>query len=128
MAIANRCFLCQEREETKDHILLHCSETRVLWDLLFSFWGALGDTLSLGHPFKLECFFHCKEAEKRVESGSIVYFLGEKAMNDIVLRDEVFSLQKVKFFFVHLLWSETKLFFVDGPTTLVNFIDWVGSR
>ena len=32
-------------------------------------------------------------------------------------------------FFVHLLWSETKLFFIDGPMTpLVNFIDWMGSR
>ena len=95
---------------------------------VFSFWGALGNSLSSGHPFKLECFFHCKKAEKRVERRSIVYFLGKKAMNDIVLRDEVFSLQKVKYFFVNLLWSETKLFFVDGPTTLVNFIYWVGSR
>ena len=30
--------------------------------------------------------------------------------------------------FVHLLWLETNLYFVDGSTTLVNFIDWVGSR
>ena len=47
-------------------------------------------------------------------------------MNNIVFRYEVLSLQKVKFIFVHLFWS--KLFFVDGPMTLVNFIDWMGSR
>ena len=33
-----------------------------------------------------------------------------KARNDIVLRNKVFSLQKVKSFFVHLLWLENKLF------------------
>ena len=36
-ALANRCFMCLEKEETIDHLLLHCSKTRVLWDLLFYF-------------------------------------------------------------------------------------------
>ena len=40
-----------------------------------------------------------------------------------MFRDEGLSLQKVLVFFVHLLWSKTNLFFVDGPMTLVNFID-----
>ncbi|RVW68022.1 hypothetical protein CK203_064820 [Vitis vinifera] len=34
-ALANRCFMCLEKEETIDHLLLHCTKTRVLWDLLF---------------------------------------------------------------------------------------------
>ncbi|RVW90208.1 ADP-ribosylation factor-like protein 8c [Vitis vinifera] len=38
-ALANRCFLCLENEETIDHLLLHCSRTRVLWDLLFTILG-----------------------------------------------------------------------------------------
>ena len=38
-------------------------------------------------------------------------------------KNEAFSLQKLKHFFVHLLWSETELFFVDDPTTLMHFID-----
>ena len=33
-----------------------------------------------------------------------------KARNDIVFRDEVLSMQNVKYLFAHLLWSETKLF------------------
>ncbi|RVW30290.1 hypothetical protein CK203_098815 [Vitis vinifera] len=28
-ALANRCFMCLEKEETIDHLLLHCSKTRV---------------------------------------------------------------------------------------------------
>ncbi|KAL6348179.1 hypothetical protein AAG906_002801 [Vitis piasezkii] len=38
-ALANRCFLCLENEETIEHLLLHCSRTKVLWDLLFTVFG-----------------------------------------------------------------------------------------
>ena len=34
--LANRCFMCLEKEETIDYLLLHCSKTKVLWDLLFN--------------------------------------------------------------------------------------------
>ena len=37
--LTNRCFMCLEKEETIDHLLLHCSKTRVLWDLLFTLFG-----------------------------------------------------------------------------------------
>ena len=29
-ALANRCFLCGEEEETVDHLLIHCSKARIL--------------------------------------------------------------------------------------------------
>ena len=38
-ALANKCFMCLEEEETIDHLRLHCSKTRVLWDLLFTLFG-----------------------------------------------------------------------------------------
>ena len=37
--LANRCFLCQECEETVNHLLLHCAKTRELWELLFALFG-----------------------------------------------------------------------------------------
>ena len=37
--LANRCFLCCEEEETIDHILIHCTRVRVLWELLFALFG-----------------------------------------------------------------------------------------
>ena len=34
--LANKCYLCLSKEESIDHILLHCELTRSLWNLLFS--------------------------------------------------------------------------------------------
>ena len=39
MAVANRCFLCEEDEETINHLLIHCRSAKMLWDLLLSIGG-----------------------------------------------------------------------------------------
>ena len=46
----------------------------------------------------------------------------------MVFKNEVLSvqsLQTLKYSFVYLLRLETKLSIVDGPSTLVAFIDWL---
>ena len=48
-----------------------------------------------------------------------------KARNSIAFEDGVLSIQKLKISFVYLLWSETKLWIKDGPSTLIDFIEWV---
>ena len=30
--LPNRCFLCEEEEETLEHLLVHCQQTRMLWE------------------------------------------------------------------------------------------------
>ena len=50
------------------------------------------------------------------------------ARNKTAFEEEVLSIQRLKSSFVYFLWSETKLFIKDGPSTLVDFIDWVGTR
>ena len=37
--LANKCYLCLSKEESIDHILLHCELARSLWNLLFSLFG-----------------------------------------------------------------------------------------
>ena len=37
--MVNRCFLCGEGEETIDHLLIHCSKARIMWDLLLAIFG-----------------------------------------------------------------------------------------
>ena len=39
MAFANRCFLCEEDEETINHLLIHCRSAKMLWELLLSIGG-----------------------------------------------------------------------------------------
>lgn len=38
-ALSNRCFLCQDYEESIDHLLLHCKKTREVWNLFFTLFG-----------------------------------------------------------------------------------------
>ena len=33
---ANRCFLCEEDEESINHLLIHCKSTKILWNLFLS--------------------------------------------------------------------------------------------
>ena len=35
-ALVNRCFFCNEEEETFDHILVHYSKARILWDMMLA--------------------------------------------------------------------------------------------
>ena len=39
MTFANRCFMCEEEEETIDHLLIHCKFSKMLWDLILSIVG-----------------------------------------------------------------------------------------
>ena len=38
-ALANWCFLYEEEEETVDHLLLHCTRDRILWELFIAIVG-----------------------------------------------------------------------------------------
>ena len=38
-SIANRCYLCEEEEETLNHLLVHCPKARMLWDLILAIVG-----------------------------------------------------------------------------------------
>ena len=46
-----------------------------------------------------------------------------KTRNRIAFEGGVLSMQKLKAFFVYLLWLESKLFIKDSPSTLIDFID-----
>ena len=56
-----------------------------------------------------------------------MHFLDDLEGTRIVFEDEVLSIQDLKSSFVCFLWLEMKLFIKDGPSTLVGFIDWLGS-
>ena len=39
MTFANRCFMCEEEEETIDYLLIHFKSAKMLWDLFLSIVG-----------------------------------------------------------------------------------------
>lgn len=39
IALVNKCYLCQQSEELVEHLLIHCSKARLLWELLFPLFG-----------------------------------------------------------------------------------------
>ena len=44
MFFANRCFMCEEEEETIDHLLIHCKFAKMLWDLFCQSSGLVGSS------------------------------------------------------------------------------------
>ena len=129
--LANRCYLCQMHEESIDHILLHCGKTRTLWALFFSLFRVQW-VLPATVKETLLSWNRSLVGKKRKEVwrvGSLcIFWTVWKARNSIAFEDDVLSIQRLKSSFVFLLWSETNLFIKDGPSTLVGFLDWVGSR
>lgn len=55
----------------------------------------------------------CKGEAKNLECRTVVHFLDGLEGNEWIVFRDVLSIQRLKSFFVCLLWSETKLFFVD---------------
>ncbi|RVX16052.1 putative ribonuclease H protein [Vitis vinifera] len=128
--LANRCFMCLEKEETINHLLLHCSRTRALWDLLFALFG-----VSWVLPFSVRetllswnGFFMGKNRKKvwRVTPLHIFWTVW-KERNRLDFKDESVSIKRLKHSFILTLWAEAKLFIDDCPLTIANFIDWLGS-
>ena len=129
--LVNRCYFCQAKEESIDHLLLYCEKTRALWEMFFTlfivswvFLSSIRETL-LGW----NCFFVGKKCKTVSRAGPLcIFWTVWKTGNRIAFEDEVLSIQRLKTSFLNSLWSETNLFIKDDPSTFVEFIDWVGSH
>ena len=93
-----------------NHLLLHCSKIRVLWDLLFSLFGVSWILAAIVKDFLLGWKGTFLPKEKRGvwnTSPLGIFWTIWKTINGIAFRDEVLSIQRLKSLFVHLFWSET---------------------
>ena len=88
-------------------------------------WHCMDD-LEVGEGYSMSWsgFMVDKKQKKVWQAGPSCFFWTTwKVRNEIAFRDEVLSIQKLKTYFVFLLWLETKLSIVDGPSPIVTFID-----
>ncbi|RVX20110.1 putative ribonuclease H protein [Vitis vinifera] len=130
-AVANRCFMCCEEEESIDHILIHCSKARALWDLLFALFGvcwvlpySARETLIEWRGFMLG-----KKHRKVWKAAPLCLFWAVwMERNRIAFDNEDFSVHRLKNSFVCNLWVWTKSIVNEGPLTLPSFLDWLGAR
>ena len=76
-ALANRCFLCEEEEETVKHLLVHCSKARLLWELLFAIVGVNWVfPLTVRETLLSWCdSFVGKRRKKNLDDSLVSYFL-----------------------------------------------------
>ena len=127
----NRCFLCHKSEETIDHLLIHYEKTREVWMVFLSSFGvswvfprSVKETL-LGWRGS----FVGKKRKVAWQLGPLcLFWVIWKARNSIAFEDCELSIQRLKASFVYFLWSESKLWIKDGPSTLIEFIESVCMR
>ena len=129
--LANRCFLCCVEEESIDHILIHCTKARVLWELLFAIFRvnwvlplSVRDTLLGWRGFNMG-----KKRRKVWKATPLCLFWAIwKERNRIAYENEELSIHRLKISFVCNLWLWTKSVVNEGPLPLFSFVDWWGSR
>ena len=126
-SLANRCFMCLEKEETINHLLLHCSKIRALWELLFTLFGVYWVLPSLVRETLLSwhgSFVGNKRKKVWRATPLHIFWTVWKTRNRLAFKDDELSIQRLKYSFLFSLWFEAKLFIVECPITIVNFIDW----
>ncbi|RVW48037.1 Cactin [Vitis vinifera] len=85
--------------------------------------GAVGAVFFIkGDTFELGRVLCGKEEKGSLESRPLMYFL-DGLEDKEQFENDVLSIQRLKSSFVCFLWSETKLFIKDGPSTLLGCID-----
>ena len=121
--LVNKCSLCEENEETIDHLLIHCSRAKMLWDLLLAIidfdWVFPRTVRQLLLAWQSASV---GKQRKRVWMATplCIFWTLWMERNMVVFENEVPSAHRMKSFFLFSLWSWAKLYSVD------NFLTWMG--
>ena len=129
--IVNRCFLCEEHEETIDHLLIHCSKAKSLWDLLLAITEANWVFPSTVRQLLL-AWQSASVGKKRkrvwMAAPLCLFWTLWLERNRVVFENEAPSVHRMKSFFLFTLWGWAKVFSGDNLNSLVGFLAWMGFR
>ena len=131
MVFANRCFLCEEGEETINHLLIHCRSAKMLWDLLLSIVGISWEFPSSA-LYTLLAWQGVAVGKKREKiwtaAPMCLFWTLWCARNRMVFENKVTLAQRLKINFVSNLWSWANLFGNDTTNSILDFLTWLGCR
>ena len=127
--MANRCYLCLSKEESIDHILLHCVLTRSLRNFLFSLFGVLWVLPYSIREALLGWLGPCVGRRGRKCSFQLpcAFFglFGRKETIGLLKRRDI-RFKGVNHFSFVIFGLQLRGFFYFGPPSFVNFVDWLG--
>ena len=129
--LAHRCFFCLVEEESTNHILIHCTKTRVLWELVFVLFVVTQVLLCSVRETLLGWYgsFVGKKLKKAWKLATLCLFWAVwKERNRIAFDNEEFLVHRLKYSFVYSFWFWTKLYIDVGPLPLIEFFDRLGFR
>ena len=131
MAFANRCFLCEEDEETIDHLLIHCKSEKMLWDLFLSIVGiSWVFPLPVLHTLLAWQGVAVEKKRKKIWTAAplCLFWTLWCARNKLTFENGVTSAQRIKFNFVSNLWTWANLYSNDNTNSVLDFLTWLGCR
>ena len=125
--LPNCCFLCGCEEENVNHILLHCTVVRTLWEIVFALFGVqwvLPERVK--EAFCWQGSFVGKKRKKIWKSIPLcIFWTVWKERNRLAFRWGFLAIQVLKNYFVCNLWSWAKLYRGEESSSLLGFLEWI---
>ncbi|KAJ9707979.1 hypothetical protein PVL29_000172 [Vitis rotundifolia] len=128
--LPNRCYLCGCEEENANHILLHCTVVRALWEIVLALFGVKWVfpesvkevLLTWKGPFV------GKKRKKVWNSIPLcIFWTVWKERNRLAFRGGSLDIQKFKNSFVCNLWSWVRVYIGEESHSLLGFLEWLSS-
>ncbi|WJZ87793.1 hypothetical protein VitviT2T_007145 [Vitis vinifera] len=128
--LPNRCYLCGCEEENANHILLHCTVVKTIWEITLVIFGVQWvfseSVIEVLHGWRGS--FVGKKRKKIWNSIPLcIFWTVWKERNRIVFRGGSLDIQKFKNSFVCNLWGWAKVYIGEETYSLLGFLEWLGT-
>ena len=129
--LPNRCFLCGCEEETINHILIHCTMAKGLWNIILALCGvqwvfpnSVKEVLSSWKG----SFVGRKRKEVWKAIPLFIFWNIWKERNRLAFKEGVLAFQKLKTSFVYIIWGWAKVYIDMESNPLIGFLEWLASK
>ena len=123
--------MCKEEEETGDHLLIHCPVASSLWQMVLALFG-MHWVFSVSIKEVLLSWKGARIGKKKRKVWRVaplcLFWVIWKERNRRAFEDCSWTEQRLKNSFLYLWWDWVRLYIGDSATSLVDFVDWLGSR